>query len=140
VHQTTFAVAQFDAGQPRRCRLVCWDLGGDVGLRSLWDKYFVDADAAVFVVDTSAPERFEEAASILSACTDADSYVWCNDDRARACAVCVCREASRTLHRESYTTVDRCEQTRHCNAFNGVSVRAFVYVLCCSHRALCVLV
>jgi len=34
-------------------------------LRSLWDKYFVDADAAVFVVDTSAPERFEEAASIL---------------------------------------------------------------------------
>jgi GTPase SAR1 family protein len=60
------AVAQFDVAQPRRCRLVCWDLGGQVGLRSLWDKYFADADAAIFVVDTSAPDRFEETATILS--------------------------------------------------------------------------
>ena len=59
-------VAQFDVAQPRRCRLVCWDLGGQRSLRALWETYFADADACLFVVDATAADRLEEACTILS--------------------------------------------------------------------------
>jgi ADP-ribosylation factor related protein 1 len=41
--------------------LVLWDLGGAAGLRSIWDKYFSDSHAVVFVVDASNRSRLEEA-------------------------------------------------------------------------------
>jgi ADP-ribosylation factor related protein 1 len=44
---------------------VCWDLGGRADLRSLWDSYFHDAHAIVFVVDAAAAHRFDEALSLL---------------------------------------------------------------------------
>lgn len=34
-----------------------WDLGGQSGLRSIWDKYYSDSHAVLFVVDSSTPER-----------------------------------------------------------------------------------
>ncbi|KAJ1564588.1 hypothetical protein HK405_014483, partial [Cladochytrium tenue] len=44
-----------------RVRLNFWDLGGQPGLRGLWDKYFAEAHAVVFVVDASDEGRVEEA-------------------------------------------------------------------------------
>ncbi|GBF91820.1 hypothetical protein Rsub_04925 [Raphidocelis subcapitata] len=41
--------------------LVLWDLGGAAGLRSIWDKYYSDSHAVVFVVDASNRGRLEEA-------------------------------------------------------------------------------
>jgi len=35
-----------------------WDLGGQTGLRSIWDKYYADSHAIIYVVDASSPERF----------------------------------------------------------------------------------
>ena len=37
--------------------LLVWDLGGQAGLRSIWDKYFADSHGLIFVVDTAAPGR-----------------------------------------------------------------------------------
>ena len=37
--------------------LMLWDLGGQTGLRSIWDKYYADSHAIIYVVDASAPER-----------------------------------------------------------------------------------
>ena len=37
--------------------LMFWDLGGQTGLRSIWDKYYADSHAILFVVDSSAPDR-----------------------------------------------------------------------------------
>lgn len=46
-------------------QLVFWDLGGQVGLRSIWDKYFDETHAVVFVIDSSDIERFDEAKAAL---------------------------------------------------------------------------
>lgn len=42
-------------------KLVLWDLGGQPGLRAIWDKYYEETHALVYVVDASAPERFDES-------------------------------------------------------------------------------
>ncbi len=41
--------------------LVTWDVGGQSSLRPMWDKYFSEAHAVVFVVDASDHARMEEA-------------------------------------------------------------------------------
>lgn len=41
------------------CRVMFWDLGGH--MHDLWDRYFADASAWIFVVDGGAPARFDEA-------------------------------------------------------------------------------
>uniref|UniRef100_A0A061RW84 ADP-ribosylation factor related protein 1 n=1 Tax=Tetraselmis sp. GSL018 TaxID=582737 RepID=A0A061RW84_9CHLO len=47
--------------EAHKTKLIFWDLGGQSGLRSIWDKYFEEAHAIVFLVDGTAPERFEES-------------------------------------------------------------------------------
>ncbi|KAK9839503.1 hypothetical protein WJX81_006203 [Elliptochloris bilobata] len=44
-----------------QAQLLLWDLGGAPGLRSIWDKYYADSHALLFVVDASQPARLEEA-------------------------------------------------------------------------------
>ncbi|KAI4351778.1 hypothetical protein L6164_006097 [Bauhinia variegata] len=46
-------------------KLVFWDLGGQSGLRSIWEKYYEEAHAVIFVIDASSPSRFEDAKSAL---------------------------------------------------------------------------
>jgi ADP-ribosylation factor related protein 1 len=52
-------VAKLDVSSKER--LMCWDLGGQSSLRTIWDKYFDDAHAIVFVVDATDEKRFDEA-------------------------------------------------------------------------------
>eukprot|EP00668_Euglena_longa_P029028 GGOE01036366.1.p1 GENE.GGOE01036366.1~~GGOE01036366.1.p1 ORF type:complete len:216 (-),score=26.38 GGOE01036366.1:201-848(-) len=42
------------------CKLLVWDLGGQVSLRKIWDKYYSETHAVCFVIDAADPERFEE--------------------------------------------------------------------------------
>ncbi|KAK3220761.1 hypothetical protein Dsin_014731 [Dipteronia sinensis] len=46
-------------------KLVFWDLGGQPGLRSIWEKYFEEAHAVVYVIDAACPSRFEDSKSAL---------------------------------------------------------------------------
>lgn len=46
-------------------KLVFWDLGGQSGLRSIWEKYYDEAHAVIYVVDAASPGRFEESKSAL---------------------------------------------------------------------------
>ena len=48
-----------------RARLMFWDLGGQQGLRVLWDKYFSDAHALIYVMDSSDGVRIGESVSEL---------------------------------------------------------------------------
>ena len=41
-----------------RVQLMIWDLGGQTGLRSIWDKYYADSHALVFVIDAAAQQRW----------------------------------------------------------------------------------
>lgn len=55
-------IARFQAyGSP----LVFWDLGGQAGLRSIWEKYYGDAHAVLYVVDATDRGRLEEAKACL---------------------------------------------------------------------------
>jgi ADP-ribosylation factor related protein 1 len=49
-------------------RVIMWDLGGQTLLRSIWAKYYSEANGLIFVVDSCSPtDRFEEAKETLHA-------------------------------------------------------------------------
>ena len=51
--------------QVQKCRLTFWDLGGQASLRGIWEKYYSDAHALLFVVDASDAERLDDARAAL---------------------------------------------------------------------------
>ncbi|WAR23619.1 ARFRP-like protein [Mya arenaria] len=42
-------------------KLKFWDLGGQEELQSLWDKYYAESHAIIYVVDSSDKERIDES-------------------------------------------------------------------------------
>ncbi|ESN93080.1 hypothetical protein HELRODRAFT_156111 [Helobdella robusta] len=44
-------------------RLSFWDLGGQEELQSLWDKYYAESNAIIYVVDSSDENRLDESKS-----------------------------------------------------------------------------
>ncbi|KQK21417.1 ADP-ribosylation factor-related protein 1 [Brachypodium distachyon] len=42
-------------------KLIFWDLGGQVGLRTIWEKYYQEAHAIIYVIDAAAASSFEDA-------------------------------------------------------------------------------
>ncbi|KAK9141480.1 hypothetical protein Scep_008637 [Stephania cephalantha] len=48
-----------------KTKLIFWDLGGQVGLRTIWEKYYEEAHAVIYVIDASCPSRFEDSKSAL---------------------------------------------------------------------------
>lgn len=46
-------------------KLAFWDLGGQLGLRSIWEKYYDEAHAVIYVVDAACTSRFEDSKSAL---------------------------------------------------------------------------
>ncbi|XP_047967408.1 ADP-ribosylation factor-related protein 1-like [Salvia hispanica] len=46
-------------------KLAFWDLGGQLALRSIWEKYYDEAHAVIYVVDAACPSRFEDSKSAL---------------------------------------------------------------------------
>lgn len=49
-----------------RVKLVFWDLGGQTGLRGIWEKYYAEVHGIIYVVDASNRHRFEESRRILA--------------------------------------------------------------------------
>lgn len=50
-------------------RLSFWDLGGQQELQSLWDKYYQESHAIIYVVDSHDRERMEESKSVFGLLT-----------------------------------------------------------------------
>lgn len=44
------------------------DLGGQTDLQTIWERYYRECHAIVFVVDSSDPERIEECKNALGKC------------------------------------------------------------------------
>lgn len=42
-------------------RLNFWDLGGQEELQSLWDKYYAECHAVIYIIDSSDSERLDES-------------------------------------------------------------------------------
>ena len=66
----TSGFQNFEGRRPGAPALTVFDVGGNAGVRSIWDDYYTEAHGLVFVVDAAAPERFEEVAELLrTTCT-----------------------------------------------------------------------
>lgn len=50
-------------------RLSFWDLGGQQELQSLWDKYYQESHAIIYVVDSHDRERMEESKAVFGLLT-----------------------------------------------------------------------
>eukprot|EP00163_Fabomonas_tropica_P018047 TRINITY_DN3205_c0_g1_i2.p1 TRINITY_DN3205_c0_g1~~TRINITY_DN3205_c0_g1_i2.p1 ORF type:complete len:140 (-),score=19.48 TRINITY_DN3205_c0_g1_i2:416-835(-) len=42
-------------------KIIFWDLGGQKGLRTIWDRYYKEAHGLVFVLDAANPDRVQES-------------------------------------------------------------------------------
>jgi ADP-ribosylation factor related protein 1 len=42
-------------------QVIFWDLGGQLKMRSMWERYYSEAHAVIFVIDSADVSRFEEA-------------------------------------------------------------------------------
>lgn len=51
--------------EAHNCMMIFWDLGGQVGLRSIWDKYYDEAHAIVYVVDSADAARMAASKAAL---------------------------------------------------------------------------
>ena len=46
--------------EKRRAKFIFWDVGGQPVLRKIWEKYYGQCNAVVFVVDGTNQQRFAE--------------------------------------------------------------------------------
>jgi len=54
-------------------QVIIWDLGGQIKMRSIWEKYYSEANAVIFVVDSTDRARLKEAKMAFDAACDNDS-------------------------------------------------------------------
>ena len=47
-------------------QVVFWDLGGQNKMRKVWESYYLEANAVVFVVDSADPTRFNDVREAFS--------------------------------------------------------------------------
>lgn len=62
-------VARVEVG---KVNLKIWDVGGQESLRNMWESYYDDAHAVVFVVDSTDRARIEECRDTLEQVVSAD--------------------------------------------------------------------
>jgi len=54
----------------RGSAMILWDLGGQLKMRNIWEKYYDDANAIIFVVDSADRLRLDEAKLAFEAVCD----------------------------------------------------------------------
>lgn len=54
-------------------QVIIWDLGGQIKMRNIWENYYQDANAIIFVVDSSDISRLEEGKLTYEAVCDHDT-------------------------------------------------------------------
>jgi GTPase SAR1 family protein len=52
-------------------QIIFWDLGGQSKMRSMWEKYYLEANAVLYVVDSADLGRLEEAKESFGECVRA---------------------------------------------------------------------
>lgn len=50
-------------------KLNFWDLGGQEELQSLWDKYYAESHAVIYIVDSSDRDRIPESKETFGECS-----------------------------------------------------------------------
>jgi ADP-ribosylation factor related protein 1 len=58
-------IGRITVGETVKLVLAFWDLGGQEGLRNIWEEYYRESDALIFVVDATDRGRIEECKNAL---------------------------------------------------------------------------
>jgi ADP-ribosylation factor related protein 1 len=58
-------IGRITVGETVKLILAFWDLGGQEGLRKIWEEYYRESDALIFVVDATDKNRIEECKDTL---------------------------------------------------------------------------
>jgi ADP-ribosylation factor related protein 1 len=58
-------IGRVTVGDTNKLVLAFWDLGGQEGLRKIWEEYYRESDALIFVVDATDKGRIEECKDAL---------------------------------------------------------------------------
>jgi hypothetical protein len=58
-------IGRVTVGEVDKIVLAFWDLGGQEGLRKIWEEYYKESDALIFVVDATDRGRIEECKDAL---------------------------------------------------------------------------
>lgn len=59
--------------QYRGTQVIMWDLGGQIKMRKIWEKYYGEANAVIFVIDSTDIGRFQEAKLSFDSVCDHES-------------------------------------------------------------------
>eukprot|EP00118_Oscarella_pearsei_P007696 m.38361 g.38361 ORF g.38361 m.38361 type:complete len:202 (+) comp32568_c0_seq2:41-646(+) len=65
-------LAKIDVGS---VRLTFWDIGGQHDLQVLWDKYYEECHAVIYVIDSTDRERMQESCIAFNSVIEDDSLV-----------------------------------------------------------------
>ena len=60
-------IGRITVGDSVRLNMAFWDLGGQENLRRIWEEYYRESDALIFVVDATDQGRIEECKDTLGA-------------------------------------------------------------------------
>jgi len=60
-------IGRITVGDSVRLNMAFWDLGGQESLRRIWEEYYRESDALIFVVDATDKGRIEECKDTLGA-------------------------------------------------------------------------
>jgi ADP-ribosylation factor related protein 1 len=58
-------IGRVTVGDTNKLVLAFWDLGGQEGLRKIWEEYYRESEALIFVVDATDKGRIEECKDAL---------------------------------------------------------------------------
>lgn len=58
-------IGRVTVGETDKLVLAFWDLGGQEGLRKIWEEYYKESEALIFVVDATDRGRIEECKDAL---------------------------------------------------------------------------
>merc|ERR1712159_894030 len=58
-------------------RVIFWDLGGQLKMRSMWERYYSEANCVIFVVDSADIGRLEEAKLAYESACNHDGLSHC---------------------------------------------------------------
>lgn len=94
-------------------QLIFWDLGGQSGLRSIWDKYYGESHAILYVVDAADAGRFQESKDALQKVRPARAGYHCSCAAVRGGRAAMPHTAARTGHHRQPQPTNRNRRRRH---------------------------
>ena len=59
--------------EKRRAEFTFWDVGGQMVLRKIWDKYFSECNGLIFMIDGSDADRLKEVKSTVNRLYNAEA-------------------------------------------------------------------